>query len=113
MSFSPTRSSRRWDGPEQASSNFAASRSPARHQSIDQSRGLYCGDLLASPTFEGHSKWADFTIPGQCYRGAITDFNDRLHNYIASHGHRIAVVDINQLLIEIVTARALLVEVSE
>jgi len=35
-----------------------------------------------------------------------------LHNYIASHGHRIAVVDINQLLIEIVTARRYALEVS-
>ena len=62
-------------------------------------------DVLATPILRGALE-VGLISPSlaQAYRSAITDFNDRLHNYLASHGHRIAVVDINQLLIEIVSA---------
>jgi phospholipase/lecithinase/hemolysin len=42
---------------------------------------------------------------GNAYGNAIAVFNDRLHDLVAGQGHRIVMVDINQLLVDIVAAR--------
>lgn len=92
---------------EQASSNFAAILDLLLGINPSINLAVFTAvDLLASPILRGALE-VGLISPSlaNAYQSAITDFNDRLHNYIASHGHRIAVVDINQLLIEIVTAR--------
>ncbi len=92
---------------EQASSNFAAILDLLLGINPSINLAVFTAvDLLASPLLRGALE-AGLISPSlaNAYQSAITDFNDRLHNAIAGHGHRIAVVDINQLLIEVVTAR--------
>lgn len=63
-------------------------------------------DLLASPILRGALEVGMISSGlAVAYQRAIIGFNERLRSHIASSGDRIAVVDINQLLIEIVTAR--------
>ena len=41
----------------------------------------------------------------RAYGGAVARFNDRLQDLVAEHGHRIVLVDINQLLVEVTGGR--------
>ena len=96
---------------EQASSNFAAILNVLLGINPSFNLAVFTAvDLLAAPILRGGLE-VGLISPSlaNAYQRAIADFNDRLHAYVASHSHRIAVVDINQLLIEVVTARRYIV----